>query len=98
MLWCVGQLLFSNTSWDWTLGPQREGVLSDCGIGTILFNNSSWDWQLGLQREGVLSDCGIGCCVAMSAAAFCLTTRLGIGSLDFRGKACCPIAGSVAVL
>ena len=64
----------------------------------VLINNSSWDWELGLQRKGVLSDCGIAWCVVMGGAAFYLTTRLGIGSLDFRGKGCSLIVGSLAVL
>ena len=54
--------------------------------GSFLFNGSSWKLQLGLQWEGVLSDCGIGCCVVVSGAGFYLTTRLGIRSLDFRGR------------
>ena len=46
----------------------------------------------------MLSDCGIACCVVMGGAAFYLTTRLGIGSLDFRGKVCSLIVGKIAVL
>ena len=43
-------------------------------------------WEPGLQRKGLLSSDGIACCGVMSERQSCLTTPLGIGSLDFREK------------
>ena len=67
-------------------------------MGPYLSNNSAWDWEIGLQSEGLLYRNDMGCCVVMGGAAFYLTTRHGIGRVDFRGEGCCIAMMWVAVL
>ena len=64
-------------------------------------NDLAWEWERGLQRVGLLYRQGVGCCVVMGGAVFYLTTRLGIGNVDFRrrgllysqGVGCCVVIG-----
>ena len=75
-------------------------MLCSCGVsgcvvmgGTaVAFNSSAWYWNRGLQKEGLLCSCCDGRCVVVGEASVCLTTRLGVGRVDFGGKPCC-IAG-----
>ena len=73
-------------------------MLSWNGWGSFLFNNSASGWEAGLQRDGLLYSYDLGCCLVMSGAVFYLTTRPGIGRLDFRGVVCCIAMVVYAVL